>query len=538
MECPSCGASDQHKTRCEACGFAFAQAIAAADDALSLFLGLVCAACDTYNDPGTNDCVSCGAHLEAGDSGFDIPATPIDPAPTAPTAPVTTSSTWSSMPAATTSPPLELSSPMLPLPPLPLTAPTALSSLPPPPAQPLAPPPSWMNPPTGQPLATNLAMKKVDLASISTVPAPSLAAPITAAPAPPAPPAPLPPVPPLPRTTMTSPLCWRCAGPLEAHDKFCRQCGARTDSPDRPGAHSGPVVAATAPRAASGPGGSSSPSSPVVTQMIAAFKLPNLAPTAPPTSTSTMVMPAMQLAASAPYRPAMASAGGPTATMVFGAATVERVAKLILVRGHSQFGSQWRLQSGETVIGRSDGMVLFPDDMAIAHRHARLVWRGLDLMLEPEATTNGVYVRLRAPVRLQAGDEFLVGAQRLRVLSNDERPRGIDAANDGTLLLGSVLKPNPPINLLKIGADDHLNEIYCRPQRLLTIGRAQCDINFDGDGFVSERHAQLTHEGTHITLEDLGSRNGTYVRARTAVKLAHGDLLLLGDQVLRIELPR
>ncbi|MFY7953319.1 MAG: FHA domain-containing protein [Armatimonadaceae bacterium] len=62
-------------------------------------------------------------------------------------------------------------------------------------------------------------------------------------------------------------------------------------------------------------------------------------------------------------------------------------------------------------------MVLFPDDDALADSHARLVWRGADLMLEPEHTTNGVYLRLRSPVRLQSGDEFLVGAQRLLVLA-------------------------------------------------------------------------------------------------------------------------
>ena len=224
--------------------------------------------------------------------------------------------------------------------------------------------------------------------------------------------------------------------------------------------------------------------------------------------------------------------------MVFGAATVERVAKLILVRGHNQFGSQWRLQSGETIIGRAKGMVLFPDDDAMADQHARLTWRGEDLYLEPEPSTNGVFVRLRDKAMLQPGDEMLVGAQRLRVLADADRPVAVAVAQDGTSLLGSMVKPQPPITLARVAGNDCDVEIYHRAQRLLTVGRNHCDITFPTDGFVSERHAQLTQEGDHLTLEDLGSRNGTYVRARTATRLLHGDLLVMGDQVLRVELPR
>jgi len=250
-----------------------------------------------------------------------------------------------------------------------------------------------------------------------------------------------------------------------------------------------------------------------------------------------MVIPAMKVAASAPVAPPPAQQQA-TATMVFGAVTAERAAKLILVRGHTQYGSQWRLQASDTLLGRTEGMVLFPEDEAIASRHARLSWRGSELLLEPLPSTNGVFVRLRKPTRLQPGDEFLVGAQRLRVLGKDDRPRVMNPGQDDTVLLGSVVKPTTPICLARVSGDPSGHEVYFRPQRLLTIGRAHCDIQFPKDGFVSERHAQLTAEdGGTLILEDLGSRNGTYVRAYTPRALAHGDLLLMGDQVLRIELP-
>lgn len=511
VDCPSCGAEGQTKARCEACGFTFPNdAVSAGDDALSLFLGLVCSSCDAYNDPGTAICMSCGTPLSTPSGEGDVVDEP------------------AVMPAS------------LAAPPPPLTVSSAMSA-----------PPSWMTPPTGSTLSTQFAMKKVDIASAGgetlAAPAPTaptqtpMHAPPTSLPPQPAPqsswappastqpstmvPTTLPPQPTTQPptqapTTTTAARCWRCNNDLEDHDKFCRNCGARTD---------GGVGSAPAPN----------PNAPAATQMISALKLP----TAPALGgqagvLGTQILPAFKAAQSGV--PAAPAAATPSTTLFFGAVTAERSAKLILVRGNSQFGNQWRLQSGETVIGRSDGMVLFPDDEALAPRHARLVFKGADLWLEPEPTKNGAFLRLREPVSLQAGDEFVVGAQRLRLMRDDERSNGVGATTDanGTRLLGSMVKPTPPIALLRVSSDPRFQEVYFRAQRLLTIGRVHCDVNFANDGFVSERHAQLTNVGTHVVLEDLKSRNGTYVRVQQPMKLLHGDLMLVGDQVLRIELPR
>ncbi len=533
MDCPSCGATGQTKARCEACGFTFQSSAAgpASDDALSLFLGLVCATCDAYNDPGTSVCMSCGTALSPGDEAI------LEPVMASPAVgPASLSSSASS------------AAPAAPI------AALAVSSA-------MTAPPSWMTPPTGNALSTQLAMKKVDLASIGGE-APSPLAPPTPAPTPAptaaptaAPPpslAALPtgtpramssgltppsglPAAPQPASSSKPPKqkCWRCTTDLEDNDKFCRNCGARTDG----GVGSAPPL-----------GGAvlGQSSAPAATQMISALKLPTAPPVGAGAAGATQILPAFK-AAQSPAAPAHGAGVGPSATLFFGAATAERVAKLILVRGQSQFGNQWRLQSGETVIGRSAGMVLFPDDAALAPQHARLVFRGADLFLEPEPSTNGCFMKLREPVKLFAGDEFVIGAQRLKLLPENERPVGVAppphgaADHNATKLLGSMVKPLSaglqPLALLRIAADPRYSEVYFRAQRLMTIGRVQCDVNFANDGFVSERHAQLTNEGPHVLLEDLKSRNGTYARVNGPTKLLHGDLLLVGDQVLRVELP-
>jgi hypothetical protein len=39
-----------------------------------------------------------------------------------------------------------------------------------------------------------------------------------------------------------------------------------------------------------------------------------------------------------------------------------------------------------------------------------------------------------------------------------------------------------------------------------------------------------------MTLTDLNSRNGTYVRLRAEKELSHGDYLFLGRKLLRVEI--
>jgi hypothetical protein len=54
---------------------------------------------------------------------------------------------------------------------------------------------------------------------------------------------------------------------------------------------------------------------------------------------------------------------------------------------------------------------------------------------------------------------------------------------------------------------------------------------------VSRHHAQLRVDGSQLTLEDLGSKNGTFVgttRVTAPVTLRHGDEILIGTTRLRV----
>jgi pSer/pThr/pTyr-binding forkhead associated (FHA) protein len=72
-----------------------------------------------------------------------------------------------------------------------------------------------------------------------------------------------------------------------------------------------------------------------------------------------------------------------------------------------------------------------------------------------------------------------------------------------------------------------------------TIGREGCDITL-GDPDVSRRHATIRAEGDSVTIEDLGSTNGTFVNGERIDQprpLRDGDEVQIGAVVWRLRAP-
>ena len=94
------------------------------------------------------------------------------------------------------------------------------------------------------------------------------------------------------------------------------------------------------------------------------------------------------------------------------------------------------------------------------------------------------------------------------------------AQTAGEVIRGLVILPGSP----------RAGEAFAVDRELTTIGRApEADVFLD-DLSVSREHAQVVRapEGTYI--EDLGSRNGTYVNRRRVESqwLADGDEIRIG----------
>ncbi|MCB9707880.1 MAG: FHA domain-containing protein [Myxococcales bacterium] len=69
------------------------------------------------------------------------------------------------------------------------------------------------------------------------------------------------------------------------------------------------------------------------------------------------------------------------------------------------------------------------------------------------------------------------------------------------------------------------------------IGRTTGEILFPMDSWVSPQHAKLFYDASGLSITDLGSVNGVYVRIREPVTLQLGDAFICGEQVFRLEAP-
>jgi hypothetical protein len=190
--------------------------------------------------------------------------------------------------------------------------------------------------------------------------------------------------------------------------------------------------------------------------------------------------------------------------------------------------ANWPLSADETTVG-SSGEVKLSDPYA-APLQGRLLFRGPLLSYVPEKTPNGTFILIRRDVPISSGTEFRVGRQLLRLESFPvSRP-------PSDLLWGS---PNPGyrfrIQQLLVGGVDG-DSFPLRDGENL-VGRAAGDLSFPGDGYVSSRHASLTVRADQVALKDLGSSNGTFVRIESETNLNPGDLLLVGEQLLRVDPP-
>jgi pSer/pThr/pTyr-binding forkhead associated (FHA) protein len=221
-------------------------------------------------------------------------------------------------------------------------------------------------------------------------------------------------------------------------------------------------------------------------------------------------------------------------TRFMAAVDVQQVAKprgrLVTIRADGGEGASFEV-SGEAVAGRSEGTVTFADDPYVSPRHCRFAFEGERLHVEDGGSRNGVYRRIRGEVQLGAGAQIRLGRQLLRLETlHPDAP----VAPDGTRVWGS---PNPGyiarmVQILEGGAPGEAFPLKAGDN---LVGRESGDITFPLDGFVSGRHASVNAAPDSIRVRDLGSSNGTYVRITERTAVDHGDYLLIGNQLLRVE---
>jgi hypothetical protein len=219
-------------------------------------------------------------------------------------------------------------------------------------------------------------------------------------------------------------------------------------------------------------------------------------------------------------------------TQFFGQLQAPGKAKLILIRGEGVEGLSYQLNAEQHVVGKG-GQLVFPDDPFVSPKHANFFYRNGTLVVRDEGSLNGVYIRVRGSVPIVPGDHFLAGEQVFRV---DLTPNLNDTPGpDGTYFYSSP-KHQSPFRITQVLQGGAHGMIVCARTSSLQIGREGGDLNFPTDLYMSGSHCKMEESAGKLTLTDMSSRNGTYIRLREERELGHGDYLFIGRKLLRVEI--
>ncbi|HLK91697.1 MAG TPA: FHA domain-containing protein [Polyangia bacterium] len=331
--------------------------------------------------------------------------------------------------------------------------------------------------------------------------------------------------------------CPRCETQNPDEAVFCLNCGTR--------------IAAVAPSAGAQPPSAGVHDSSVanlraaIERMVADRIADETRLQQPPPSPFEEVPPASSRRAPAPVSPAPVSpAPAPPAPVrsapVSPAPSVPRPVvrndfRLIFVHHDGTDGTSYHLQGDQIDIGRTQGDLLF-EDPYLSPRHARIVSQPEGQILSDLESRNGVFIRLRAGADLEDGDLFLVGRQLLKFELVPDYERDLRPAVQHNVMQFGTQQALPSWGRLRqMGPTGVSHDVFYFGRDQVVIGREQGDIVFSDDQFLSRRHAYVSRQGGVGHLEDLGSSNGTFVRLRSAHLLVPGDVVRMGNVLLRFE---
>jgi pSer/pThr/pTyr-binding forkhead associated (FHA) protein len=206
---------------------------------------------------------------------------------------------------------------------------------------------------------------------------------------------------------------------------------------------------------------------------------------------------------------------------------------LTALRADGSEAGTFRLADGPSVtVGRDTGSI-FAGDSYLSPRHATFQRRSAQLMVKDEGSLNGVYLKLKPnePQLLEYGDVFRIGQEIIRF----EELKGQGKSPDGVERFGSPAKGYIGRLALVVGRDTTGNA-FPIPERGVHCGRERGDILFSEDGYVSGLHCRVAR-GTdgRVYITDVGSSNGSFVRLRGERGLSSGDILLMGQQLFRVD---
>ena len=210
-------------------------------------------------------------------------------------------------------------------------------------------------------------------------------------------------------------------------------------------------------------------------------------------------------------------------------------ASLIVEKGPAQ-GTAFMLAHLENRVGGSGAQIELGEDPYLAPHAATVAFAEDHLVVRDEGSANGVFVKVRDSAPLGPGDFFVAGERLFRYDGPTDLPKN---GEGDTPFLGAPRPAGNAVRVSEILAGGKTGRTCNRAGPVIAIGRTGCDMNFPSDALMAAKHAEvrISEDGT-ATLVDLGAGpSGVFVRVRAQSQhdLQGGDIVMVGDQILRVE---
>lgn len=204
--------------------------------------------------------------------------------------------------------------------------------------------------------------------------------------------------------------------------------------------------------------------------------------------------------------------------------------KLVQIRTDGQPGRELDLPVGVSHIGRDQCEFAFPNDAAMSSPHTRLFVESGQLFVEPVGDA-AVFFSLIGPYRLREGDVVKMGSQVLEMVLNSAAVEMASMTGAGLSEISAKIQ-QPVAEFVATGIGRKRYAIQDGPT---TWGRTKGTYAFPIDTAMSRSHAKVYHRGEDFFIEDTGSTNGTFVRAREKTPVPPGATLSISGQLLKVK---
>lgn len=198
-------------------------------------------------------------------------------------------------------------------------------------------------------------------------------------------------------------------------------------------------------------------------------------------------------------------------------------------------GQRFRIGATGAQVGRSKGVILFPEDPFVSPHHATLSVRDGKLFVRDEASTSGIYASIGGQETVPAGGLFCTGLRLFRYVGAIEPA---PAWNRIDVLVYGAPVPNGVVHyaIEEVLLGDRAGRCIITPGPVLTIGQGRCDFSFPSDEGLAPRHCEVAPLPTGAMVRDLSGGLGTFVRVSGERGLKAGDRFRIGQQTLQVEL--